>query len=611
MISCAPVMRASPRVLLIDDDAEIHGLVQAMLRPLDLQLELASDGNEGLAMATRERPDLILLDNDMPGVTGLEVLARLKADETLVNVPVIMETGNESNKMLLACFAAGAIDYIRKPFMPSELRARIQSVLERQRLMDELTHAACYDKLTGLANRALFTERLTHAIERFQSGQGDGFALMFLDFDRFKFVNDTLGHDVGDLLLKAIATRLRINLRETDRTEQVSGESIVARLGGDEFVVLLAGVTTSEATESVANRLLPALQEPYQLGTHVVRSSASIGSICTSPDYLTADEMLRDADIAMYEAKARGKGCHVIFTTAMREAVRARVDMESDLREAIGTEQIHLQYQQIVSLETGVVCGVEALVRWTHPKCGVIPPSEFVPIAEETGLIVPLSDQLLREACATFMRWQQEAFEVPLQYVSVNVSRVQLSDACLVSRTLEVLSEIGMEPHQLQLEVTESLMMQHRALAMSLLSDFRAHGVRLAMDDFGTGYSSLSCLHEFPLDVLKVDRGFVVNANRGREFAALLQAVVTLADNLNLKVVAEGIEDSEQLLLLQALGCSYGQGYLLARPMSADGIAAVLGRGERGNDTTNSVPDTSDDCTAMVPPCAVTTRSAT
>jgi EAL domain-containing protein (putative c-di-GMP-specific phosphodiesterase class I) len=286
--------------------------------------------------------------------------------------------------------------------------------------------------------------------------------------------------------------------------------------------------------------------------------------------------MLRDADIAMYEAKARGKGCHVAFTTGMRDAVRDRIETENDLRSAIGTSQLFLVYQPIVSLEDRRIAGVEALARWVHPVRGVVSPAAFIPIAEETGLIVPLSEQLLREACRTFMHWQQSAGERAPEYMSVNLSRVQLSDARLVERTLAALQECGMRPDQLQLEVTESQIMQQRTVALGMLAELRAHGVRLAMDDFGTGYSSLSCLQEFPLDVLKVDRSFVVNAGRGRDFAALLHAVVTLADNLGLKVVAEGIETDEQLVLLQALGCAYGQGYLLARPLLADDVLQLL-----------------------------------
>ena len=495
-----------------------------------------------------------------------------------------METGSESNKTLSACFAAGAVDYIRKPFTAAELRARVGSVLERQRMLGELTSAARLDRLTGLTNRALLSDRLTHALAHAKADPSYGFTVMFLDFDRFKLINDSLGHDVGDMLLQSIAARLRGNLRSSDSTAREATGNTVARLGGDEFVVVLDGVTSPATAAIIADRLLNTLKEPYQLGEHTVRSSASIGVVFSCDGYSTPEEILRDADIAMYEAKARGKACHVAFTTGMRDAVRERIETENDLRDAIGTTQLFLVHQPIVSLDDHCIVGVESLARWMHPTRGLISPVTFIPIAEETGMIVPLSDQLLREACQTFMHWQKTAGERAPRYISVNLSRAQLSDARLVERTMLVLEETGMQPSQLQLEVTESQIMQHRTMALGLLGELRSHGVRLAMDDFGTGYSSLSCLMEFPLDVLKVDRSFVVNAGRGRDFAALLHAVVTLADNLGLKVVAEGIETEEQLVLLQALGCAFGQGFLLAKPMSSDALLARLSEREVAHD---------------------------
>lgn len=564
------------RVVLIDDDPSIHALVAAMLKPLGATIVSAMSGEDGLDVVRQHTPELVLLDNDMPGASGLEVLEWLKGDASTATVPVIMATGSENNRTLTDCFNAGAVDYIRKPFTAAELRARVGSVLERQRMVGELTTAARTDKLTGLANRALLTDRLTRALSRSRTESGYGFTLMFLDFDRFKLVNDSLGHDIGDLLLTSIAGRLRSNLRSTDSSQRDAVGNTVARIGGDEFVVLLDGIGTSEMAIAIADRLLGVLAAPYQLGEHMVRSSASIGIVHSGDGYVTADEMMRDADIAMYEAKATGKGRHVSFTSSMRDAVRDRIEIESALRDAIGTPQLYLAYQPIVDLDTHRVTGAEALVRWWHPTRGNIPPSEFIPIAEETGLILPLSDFILREACSTFMHWQAELGAHAPQQINVNLSRVQLTDSSLVSRTLAVLAECGMQPCQLQLEVTESQIMQQRTTALELLGALRAEGIRLAMDDFGTGYSSLSCLQEFPLDVLKIDRSFVANAGRGRDFAALLHAVVSLADNLGLKVVAEGIETNEQLVLLQALGCAFGQGYLLAKPTSSAALMAQV-----------------------------------
>jgi diguanylate cyclase (GGDEF)-like protein len=565
---------APARVLLIDDDPAIHALVGAMLKPIDVQVDEAGSAVEGLERALATQPDLILLDHELPDATGVEVLERLSAHPALADIPVIVVTGTERRDVLTACFTRGASDYLRKPFVGAELRARVQSVIDRQRMLVALGRAAHVDALTSLPNRTLLHGRLQAAVERQRQDRDYGFAVMFIDFDRFKNINDSLGHDTGDELLKAIANRLRGNLRTDDTiVRDVTGHT-VARLGGDEFVVVLDNVTTVHDATEVADRLLPLLELPYVLGPHTVRTSASIGIVHSHGDYDSADDMLRDADIAMYEAKARGRNCHVVFTPFMREVVRNRMNLENALREAIGSDELYVVYQPIVSLEDRRLASVEVLARWRHPVLGSISPAEFIPIAEETRLILPLADEVLRRACRQFVQWQRDMPDHAPSYISVNLSRVQLADPSIADRTLQILHETGMAPECLQLEVTESQLMQHRDMARGLLAQFKQHGIRLAMDDFGTGYSSLSCLQEYPFDVLKVDRALTSNVSRGRGYAALLHAVMTLAENLGLDVVAEGIERPEQLALLQTLGCAFGQGYLLAKPLEADALEA-------------------------------------
>jgi diguanylate cyclase (GGDEF)-like protein len=573
----APSSASDARVLLVDDDPDVHALVAAMLRPLGVTLAHAMNGAEALHTVRALPVDLILLDHDMPGRNGLEVLEELRADGRLSRIPVIMVTGSDSHAVLASCFSAGAQDYIRKPFFAAELRARVGSALERQRLMVELVGAARRDRLTGLPNRAFLLDQLTVAVRAAKQSPDAGFALMFLDFDRFKLINDSLGHDVGDMLLRGIAERLRENLRVTDTVIVGDATTTVARLGGDEFVVMLSGVSDFLTASAIADRLIRALEPPHQLGPHLVRSSASIGIACNAGQYDSPDDVLRDADIAMYEAKSRGKGCWVLFTDAMREAVAHRHKLETALRVAIEQESLTVAYQPIVSLEDRSVAGFEALLRWTHPELGTISPAEFITIAEETRLILPLSDWTLRVACTEFVRWRESMGPAAPRYISVNLSRVQLGDPGLLDRTLGIVREAGMAPGELQLEVTESQIMANRVTAIAQLQALRSAGVRLAMDDFGTGYSSLSCLQEFPLDVLKIDRAFVANLSRGRDFAALVHAVVTLADNLGLEVVAEGVEEVAQAAMLQDLSCKYGQGYLLAGPMPADDVLPWLG----------------------------------
>jgi diguanylate cyclase (GGDEF)-like protein len=558
------------RVLLVDDDPDVHALVAAMLKPLGVTVAHAMNGVDAMPMVRSAATDLILLDHDMPGRSGLDVLHELRADGRLSRIPVIMVTGSDSHAVLASCFSAGAYDYIRKPFFAAELRARVGSALERQRLLVELVSAARRDRLTGLPNRAFLHDQLQVSIRVAKRSPERGFSLMFLDFDRFKLINDSLGHDVGDQLLRGIADRLRENLRINDTVVIGDTENTVARLGGDEFVVVLDGVTDLITASGIADRLIRALEPPYQLGPHVVRSSASIGIACNSGQYDSPDDMLRDADIAMYEAKSRGKACWVVFSDAMREAVAHRHTLETALRTAVEQEQFTLVYQPIVSLDDHAVAGVEALVRWTHSELGEVTPTEFIPIAEETRLILPLSDWILRTACADFKSWRDALGADAPRYVSVNLSRVQLTDPGLVDQVLGIVRDAGLNAGDLQLEVTESQIMANRNTAVAQLRALRAAGVRLAMDDFGTGYSSLSCLQEFPLDVLKIDREFIANLSRGRDFAALVHAVITLADNLGLEVVAEGIEELAQLAMLQDLGCRDGQGFFIARPMSAD-----------------------------------------
>jgi diguanylate cyclase (GGDEF)-like protein/PAS domain S-box-containing protein len=435
----------------------------------------------------------------------------------------------------------------------------VRDITEQKRLMEQLHERAFNDALTGLPNRATILRRIQDAIDR-----NDGhMALLFLDFDRFKLINDSLGHDVGDALLREIARRLRNGLQKTDCATP-------ARLGGDEFVVLLEKLNSPAEAISIAERLLNVLAESYRLGDHTVYSSASIGVVTSEHSFDSASDMLRDADLAMYEAKMAGKARYAVFDQTLCEKAQARLRIESELRNIVERNELRLVYQPIVSLETGRMVGVEALLRWIHPVRGPVSPAEFITIAEETGIIVPIGSWAIDEACRQFAEWQRS---LPPEHrpacVHVNVSRKQLLSPTLVECVGESLARHAVPPECLHLELTESMIMDDPKFTVAVLHELRRLGVKIDMDDFGTGYSSLSCLQEFPIDVLKIDRAFIRNLNRVRDFAALLHAVLTLADNLDLQVVAEGIEDAAQLALLQGLGCAYGQGYFFAKPMSA------------------------------------------
>ena len=456
-------------------------------------------------------------------------------------------------------------------------------------LMGQLQERAYNDVLTGLPNRASILRSIQDAIDRKDDHH---FALLFLDFDRFKLINDSLGHDVGDELLKEIAQRLHKTFRATDKI-------ISARLGGDEFVVLLNDLSSEADAVLVAERLVQVFLERYKLGPHSVYSTASIGVVTNEHCHKSADEMLRDADLAMYEAKAAGKGRYAVFDRNLRGKALIRLRVEGELREAITRTEFVLFYQPIVSLESGELEGVEALIRWKHPQHGLTFPDEFIPVAEETGLIVPIGTWVLDEACRQFAEWRTSLAGGGPRCIHVNVSRRQLLLPNLVDIVKQTLERHAIPPECLHLEVTESMIMHDWKTTVATLGELRAIGVKIDMDDFGTGHSSLSCLHKFPIDVLKIDRTFVANVQKVRDYAALLHAILTLADNLGLHVVSEGIEDADQLAVLQGLGCQFGQGYYFAKPLSVDDLEAYVG--SKGEATTNDSEGMSKSLSVSLP----------
>ncbi|MCA9017693.1 MAG: EAL domain-containing protein, partial [Planctomycetaceae bacterium] len=384
-------------------------------------------------------------------------------------------------------------------------------ISDRKKLMGQLHTQAYNDSLTGLPNRESIVESIQNAIDR---GPGYHFALLFLDFDRFKLINDSLGHDMGDELLKEIAQRLRTTLRGTDQIKP-------ARLGGDEFVVLLDRLTNLSDATIVAERLLDVFSQSYQLGAHTVYSTASIGVVTSEFQYQSASDMIRDADLAMYKAKAAGHGSYLLFDQTMREKAEYRLRIEEDLRKAIAQNEFVLYFQPIVSLESGKLEGLEALVRWEHPERGLISPDDFIPVAEETGLIGAIGKWCLDAACGQFAEWRQTFGNKTPGLLHVNVSRKQLLDPNLTQLVGEIIEKHAIPPGCLHLEVTESLIMENQKTFIPILKELRKLGIKIDMDDFGTGHSSLSCLHEFPLDVLKIDRSFVMNAKHVRDYAAL------------------------------------------------------------------------------------------
>ncbi|HWL35162.1 MAG TPA: EAL domain-containing protein [Frankiaceae bacterium] len=441
-----------------------------------------------------------------------------------------------------------------------------RDVSERKQLERQLTHQAFHDPLTGLANRALFRDRVQHALA-LRSRSHEQIAVLFLDLDGFKAINDSLGHSVGDRLLEAVSSRLKQVVRPGDT---------VARLGGDEFAVLLEDSAGIVAAQQVAARFIEEMHSAFSLSGHEVFVGASVG-VAASTDELDADALLRNADLAMYRAKAMGKNRCEVFEPDMHAAALDRMAIENDLRYAVVRDELVLHYQPVVELATGRVVGVEALLRWNHPTRGLVSPLDFINVAEESGLIVPVGRWVLTEACRQVARWRRD-LGLPLK-LSVNISARQLSAPRLAEHVAKTLRTTGVDPGDLVLEITESMLVDDAERTIAKLHLLRELGVQLAIDDFGTGYSSLNYLRRLPVDVLKIDRSFVSGIGTESELTSLTAAIVGIGRDLGLDTVAEGIEEPGQLDALRAMGCVLGQGFLYARPLPAGELAALLARG--------------------------------
>ena len=457
-----------------------------------------------------------------------------------------------------------------------------RDITTRKRAEEQLLHNALHDALTGLPNRALFLEHLRHAIERNGLRGQKTFAVIFLDFDQFKVINDSLGHMEGDNLLRLIARRLTDSLRPGD---------IVARLGGDEFTILLDDLGNANDVIPIVERIQSDLNAPFKLGGSEIFTGASIGIAFSDSNYTKPEDMLRDADIAMYRAKAGGKARYQMFNQTMHEQANYRLQLETELRQALKREEFCVYYQPIINLRTDKIKGFESLVRWQHPTRGIVSPLEFISIAEETGLIVPLGLWVLRESCRQLRRWQTENPANSNLTMSVNLSCKQFTQADLVERVSEIMRETQIEPKFLRLEITESHLMEDSESAIAIMRRLHALGIKLSIDDFGTGYSSLSYLHRLPINYLKIDRSFVSQMQINSENREIVRTIILLAKNLNLEVIAEGIETIEQADYLKSLDCGFGQGYLYSKPVAARQAAALIRNDFSGSSTKMKLND--------------------
>ena len=683
------------RLLIVDDNEMNRDMLARRLVRKGYVIELADNAKELLKRVQQDGVDLVLLDIEMPEVSGLDALKTLREHYSAAELPIIMVTAKTQSEDIVKALDLGANDYLTKPIdfpvavarigtqlshkkaqealkeseeryalaargsndglwdwnlsgnvvhfslrwkamlgyqeseigtSPEEWFDRIHDA-DRERVKKEIaahqkgltphfesehrvlhkddsfrwmlsrgvavhdasgnasrmagsqtdiTEGKVSDPLTGLPNRLLFIDRVGRLITHTKRRKDQLFAVLFLDLDGFKMINDSMGHLVGDQLLLGVAKRLEKCLRASDTVARLGETFTVARLGGDEFTVLLDDINDPGDANRAAERMMKALASPFILGGKEVFTSVSIGIALSNSAYEQAEDIMRDADTAMYRAKPLGKARYEVFDADMRASVMARLQLETDLRHALERGEFRNFYQPIVALVSGEIAGFEALLRWQHPTRGLLGPSEFIPVAEETGLIRELGWWNLREACRQISEWRAGLIAHSNLTISVNLSAKQFLQPNLVEDIRKLLVELALPPEALKLEITESTVMADPSAAVEMLQQIKSLGIRLAIDDFGTGYSSLSYLHRFPLDTLKIDRSFISVMEDDGEGMEIARSIVPMANNLRLDVVAEGVETIQQVTLLKKLECKYGQGFYFSRPLAAEGIATLL-----------------------------------
>src|SRR5438067_3807117 len=683
------------RLLIVDDNEMNRDMLARRLARKGYDIRVAETARQLLERVKQEQIDLVLLDIEMPEISGLDALKTLREHYSSIELPVIMVTAQDQSDDVVRPLDLGANDYVTKPIDFPVALARIGTQLSHKRaqealreseeryalaargandglwdwnLLDnavyfsarwkamlgfqeneigtnpdewlervhdadrgrvkeeiavhqkgltphfesehrmlhkdgtfrwmlsrglavngpsgtplrmagsqtDITEGKVSDPLTGLPNRLLFIDRLGRLIKHAKRRKDHIFAVLFLDLDGFKMINDSVGHLIGDQLLLGVANRLEKCLRSTDTVARLGESFTVARLGGDAFTVLLDDLKDPIDAKSAADRLMKALAPPFILGGKEVFTSVSIGIALSNTAYEQAEDMLRDADTAMYRAKSLGKARFEVFDADMRASVMARLQLETDLRGALEREEFRNFYQPIVSLDSGEIVGFEALLRWQHPTRGLVGPEEFILVAEETGLIRELGWWNLREACRQMSDWRTGPNGRPDLIISVNLSAKQFLQPNLVVDIQKLLHELSLSPDALKLEITESAVMADPSAAVEMLQEIKSIGIHLAIDDFGTGYSSLSYLHRFPLDTLKIDRSFIREMQEDGEGMEIARTILPMANNLRLDVVAEGVETLEQVSLLKELHCKYAQGYYFSKPLSAENSTALL-----------------------------------
>lgn len=598
-------------ILVVDDLADNLQILATTLSKQGYQVRCAKNGSAALRGASTIQPDLILLDIKMPDLDGYEVCQQLKANKETCDIPVIFLSALDDVLDKVKAFEVGGVDYISKPIQVKEVLVRVknqialqlakaeitelnqdlerrvqertiklktvvqklrQEINERQRVQQQLIHDALHDSLTGLPNRNLLIERIEFTIAHAKRNPDYKYGILFIDLDRFKVINDSLGHLIGDQLLIAVSNLLQECVREND---------LVARLGGDEFVILLDGIKSIQDATSIGERIQQKMRSPFELESQNIFTSASIGIVLGSTEYSNPADLMRDADIAMYRAKDKGKARYTIFDQTMYDETLKLVELENSLRFALKRNELTMHYQPIISLDNNHLVGFEALIRWQHPERGAISPVEFIPIAEDTGLILDIGEWLLKEACQQLQTWRQQFASVPQinsLKMSINLASQQLQEPEFIQKLDQILLETGLEGSSLRLEITESVLIEPEGTIQNTLRQIKNRNIKLSIDDFGTGYSSLSYLRRFPIDNLKIDRSFIQQMNFDSENFEIVRLIITLAKTLGMKTISEGVETALQLNQLKGLGCEFAQGYLFSIPLAPKEIELMLAK---------------------------------
>jgi diguanylate cyclase (GGDEF)-like protein len=556
-------------IMMVDDEPTNIEVTQVYLEEAGYaRFVSTTDPTQVLQLFTANRPDVLLLDLMMPKVSGFDILQQMKEENLLHDIPAIVLTSSTDAATKLKALELGATDFLAKPVDPSELVLRVRNTLAAKAYRDRLAN---FDPLTGLPNRHTFLDRLAWAVNDAKRSQRMG-AVLHLDLDKFREVNEALGPKTGDLLLQIVAKRLRQCLRNTDtvgRGEDPASRPSLSRIVGDEFTVLLPSVATTEGTAGVAARLLAAVAEPLSLEGHEVACTCSIGISVFPEDAREMDDVVKNAAVAAQHAKEQGRNRYQFYSSELNARALYKLNLRNELRLALERDELRLYLQPKVNVASGEVVGAEALVRWQHPQRGLVPPGEFIPLAEETGLIVPLGEWVLRAACRHVKDWQASGRQG--LRIAVNVSAHQFREKRL-NETIETIArESGVSARGITIELTESVLMdQARDQNVEVLLALKELGFKLSIDDFGTGYSSLSYLERFPLDELKIDRSFVMSIKSTERPTPLVAAIIAMAHGLGLIVVAEGVEKPEQLAHLRLLKCDEYQGFLMSKPIPAE-----------------------------------------